>query len=416
MLSGLTDEIASDETLTAAYGWLCKRRKDYSHNDEVWRVRFEWDEIKPRLQQQFLAGEYRFSSLRRVRLPDKTLEIWAALDSLVLKAMALVLTKHLAPELSTRCTHVAGHGGAKRAVREVLDHLPGNPFVFRTDVKHYYASIRHEVLFAQLQNRLVNLNLDDPRLLDLLWQSLRRTVDDGGLYEDITKGISLGCPLSPLMGALFLDVLDKRMEALGLFYVRFMDDWVVLAPTRWKLRKAVRLVNETLAELQVEQHPDKTFVGRVERSFSFLGYQFGPTAEVETKKAGLTGVAPPTLKRFAERVRRLYEQGASQSRIDPRFQSTRRPAVVDLGAEWFDVFLSVVHQSKAPMWAYLPIARPDVSGCVHRPHPTPRRQIAGAHSVRGRQEGSGRSHQQTCQTTGCGRGALSCPIAPGTDN
>jgi hypothetical protein len=40
---------------------------------------------------------------------------------------------------------------------------------------------------------------------------------------------------------------------------------VILAPSRWKLRAAIRLVNETLAELKVEQHPDKTFIGRVSR-------------------------------------------------------------------------------------------------------------------------------------------------------
>ena len=112
------------------------------------------------------------------------------------------------------------------------------------------------------------------------------------------------------MGALFLDVLDERMEQTGLFYVRFMDDWVILAPSRWKLRKAVRIVNETLAELGVEQHPDKTFVGRIERGFTFLGYEFGPLDDTENKTAGLTGVAPPTIERFARRVRQLYEQGA----------------------------------------------------------------------------------------------------------
>ncbi|MFI5453890.1 MAG: hypothetical protein ACHRXM_00400 [Isosphaerales bacterium] len=51
-----------------------------------------------------------------------------------------------------------------------------------------------------------------------------------------------------------------------------MDDWVILAPTRWKLRAAIRLVNQTLAELKVEQHPDKPFIGRVSRGFDFLGY------------------------------------------------------------------------------------------------------------------------------------------------
>jgi hypothetical protein len=34
-----------------------------------------------------------------------------------------------------------------------------------------------------------------------------------------------------------------------------MDDIVVLAPSRWKLRKAVRVVNQTLDGLQLEKHP-----------------------------------------------------------------------------------------------------------------------------------------------------------------
>ena len=88
--------------------------------------------------------------------------------------------------------------------------------------------------------------MPDGRVLDLLRQYVRRTIYDGGLYEDVERGISLGCPLSPLMGALYLKLLDERVEETGLAYARFMDDWVILAPTRWKLREAIRLVNQTL--------------------------------------------------------------------------------------------------------------------------------------------------------------------------
>jgi hypothetical protein len=35
-----------------------------------------------------------------------------------------------------------------------------------------------------------------------------------------------------------------------------MDDWVVLSPTRWKLRKAIKKANQVLAQLKVEKHPD----------------------------------------------------------------------------------------------------------------------------------------------------------------
>jgi len=69
---------------------------------------------------------------------------------------------------------------------------------------------------------------------------------------------------------------------------------VVLAPTRWKLRATIRTVNETLAALKVEQHPDTTFVGRISRGFDFLGYRFAP--------AGLIGVARQSMARFVERA------------------------------------------------------------------------------------------------------------------
>ena len=55
-----------------------------------------------------------------------------------------------------------------------------------------------------------------------------------------------------------------------------MDGWVVLAPTRWKLRQAIRIVNRTLTELQVEKHSDETFIGCIERGLGVLGYHSSP--------------------------------------------------------------------------------------------------------------------------------------------
>jgi hypothetical protein len=43
---------------------------------------------------------------------------------------------------------------------------------------------------------------------------------------------------------------------MGLFYVRYMDDWVILARTRWKLRGAVKAVQELMGELKLVLHPD----------------------------------------------------------------------------------------------------------------------------------------------------------------
>jgi len=54
-----------------------------------------------------------------------------------------------------------------------------------------------------------------------------------------------------------------------------------------------------LPTLLLDKHPDKTFIGRIERGFDFLGYHFS--------REGLT-VARQTIARFVARVTRLYEQ------------------------------------------------------------------------------------------------------------
>ena len=75
---------------------------------------------------------------------------------------------------------------------------------------------------------------------------------------------------------------------------------MVLTPTRWKLRRAVALLNRIFTTLGLEKDPNKTFIGRVEKGFDFLGYCLWPDR--------LT-VAQATVERFLARVTRLYEQG-----------------------------------------------------------------------------------------------------------
>ena len=65
--------------------------------------------------------------------------------------------------------------------------------------------------------------------------------------------------------------------------------------------KTVQRLGSTsaLGSLGLLKHPDKTFVGRTERGFDFLGYHFGPE--------GFT-VAAKTIEQFVARAIRLYEQ------------------------------------------------------------------------------------------------------------
>ncbi len=75
MSSELIQKIASDTVIDTAYQWLCKRRKEYAHNDEVWDIRFRWAEFKPQLQKALLRGEYSISSQTVINTPERRTEL-----------------------------------------------------------------------------------------------------------------------------------------------------------------------------------------------------------------------------------------------------------------------------------------------------------------------------------------------------
>ncbi|NWH03398.1 hypothetical protein [Desulfobacter latus] len=126
----LINRVASDDILDQAYDWVCSRRRDYSHNSDIWELRRNWQDIKPILQQALRSGNYSFGTLREIRTESGRMALWNAQDALVLKGMALVLGTHLKGIISDNCHHVEGHGGAKKAIRNATEALvPGSHVV-----------------------------------------------------------------------------------------------------------------------------------------------------------------------------------------------------------------------------------------------------------------------------------------------
>lgn len=111
------------------------------------------------------------------------------------------------------------------------------------------------------------------------------------------SAIAFGCPLSPLLGGLHLAQVDRAMSDQRWFYVRFMDDLLVLAPSRPRLRKAVKQLHGLFDGLHPRMHPEKTFVGRWEMGFEFLGPRIDPACETDASPVcqpdAMTPVARP---------------------------------------------------------------------------------------------------------------------------
>ncbi len=308
-MSQLLSNIASDAILEDAYRWLCNARKDSHFNNDVWHLRFHWSKTKDHIRQKLLNDEYYFSPCKAYKVNGESVGVWNAEDALVLKAMSLVLTEYLTPQLSEHCYHLKGKGGTKGCVMQIKQEVAQYRFVCRSDVNSYYATVNHQILLKQLREFI-----PDTDVMLLIERMLSRLDDVDGdlLLADI--GINKGNPLSPLLGAVYLKVMDDAVgdycRRHGLKYYRYMDDWLILCKTRNQLRTVVRLMYVCLEQVEQTVHPFKTFIGKIkETGFDFLGYRIGGCV------GGSLGLAWKTWANHFGKIRQLYERGASDGCI-----------------------------------------------------------------------------------------------------
>ena len=62
-------DLVADDILDIAYDWLCRRRRNYPSDADVWTLRRTWPTVKATLRADLLAGRYRLGLLRRVVNP-----------------------------------------------------------------------------------------------------------------------------------------------------------------------------------------------------------------------------------------------------------------------------------------------------------------------------------------------------------
>jgi RNA-directed DNA polymerase len=279
----------------AAYRWLCQRRMRAPPNADVWHLRYHWPVLNDRLYRRVLAGQYRLSPMQVVGWRDPIAQ-WCAADALVLKWVALRVAAFLPRH--ARCLHLKGTGGVHTAVSQVADACVSGDYayVLRTDIKGYYRHIRKRQVIHQVRRAGL-----DPVLQDLTEQYVHYSVEKGGEIVTPELGICRGCALSPLLGASLLHHVDAHFAGQeSLFYVRYMDDFLLLTRTRWHLRKAIRELNTFFDWSGFEKHPEKTQMGRIERGFDWLGVWLQP--------GRAAAIAPRAHTNHRERRARLYER------------------------------------------------------------------------------------------------------------
>ncbi len=135
-------------------------------------------------------------------------------------------------------------------------------WVLKCDIRKYFDSTRHDVAKAAVRKRV-----KDERTA----QAVCDIIDsfEGG------RGIGLGSQVSQLVQLAVLDDMDHMIkEHLHIkFYVRYMDDFVLVHPSKDHLKQCLSVIREHLADLGLELNK-KTCIYPLRQGVKMLKWRF----------------------------------------------------------------------------------------------------------------------------------------------
>jgi hypothetical protein len=103
-----------------------------------------------------------------------------------------------------------------------------------------------------------------------------RPVGGGRTVFDTNKGMPLGNLTSQFFANVYLNELDQfvKHKLRAKYYIRYVDDFVILHESKEQLEKWKIKINAFLKEkLKIELHPSKSHVLRLNGGINFLGFR-----------------------------------------------------------------------------------------------------------------------------------------------
>ena len=150
-------------------------------------------------------------------------------------------------------------------------------YAIKADIHHYFQSIDHEILKAEVRRYI-----SDKRALKVL----DHIIDHNGIYPD-GVGIPVGNLTSQLFANVYLNILDHyiKHELHIKYYVRYMDDFVILGEDPAELRRILEKIEAFCNNrLKLQLNPKTTIVA-AKNGVDFVGYRHFPTFKIIRKGA-----------------------------------------------------------------------------------------------------------------------------------
>ena len=191
--------------------------------------------------------------------------------------------------------------GTHLAVGQLKDYLKeiGQGFFLKLDIRSFFCSINKDILYKLILRKIVEVNKSTFWKKGILWLYQKIIFHDPtqncifkgdlskkkfipkekSLFFSGGKGLPIGNLTSQFFANIYLNGLDQFVKRkLGInYYLRYVDDFVLLDKNKEKLKSLISSINEFLkTELDLELRLSKTKLQPVDKGISFLGYFVKP--------------------------------------------------------------------------------------------------------------------------------------------
>ncbi|MFH1311044.1 MAG: reverse transcriptase domain-containing protein [Nanoarchaeota archaeon] len=140
-------------------------------------------------------------------------------------------------------------------------------YCFKADIKHYFQEVDHKILLS-----IIRRKIRDEKVIWLI----ERILENNVLDNPKGKGMPLGNLTSQFFANVYLNELDKfvKHKLRAKYYIRYVDDFVLINPSREKLLSWGGVIEDFLIKnLKIEFHKEKSKIISLSRGIDFVGFR-----------------------------------------------------------------------------------------------------------------------------------------------
>lgn len=158
-------------------------------------------------------------------------------------------------------------------------------FVLKIDISKYFYNINHDILLNMLKKdikddqviNIIKVILDEtnkPYINKIISKLNSKYNTDIPFYQK-GVGLSIGAMTSQFLAIYYLNDLDHFIkEKLDCkYYIRYMDDFIILDTDKSKLREILRKIEIELEKLKLSMNPKSSIIS-LHQGINFLGFKY----------------------------------------------------------------------------------------------------------------------------------------------